>query len=99
MRYLALALLAICLRKEFGMTLLLTTHYMEEAEELCDRIAIMNQGPHRGDGNTRGITPEGPKPRATMDDLFVHFVGRSNPTIKEAWPMSNEAARTAQRLG
>jgi ABC-2 type transport system ATP-binding protein len=30
--------------KEQGMTILLTTHYMEEAEFLCDRIGIMNNG-------------------------------------------------------
>ena len=27
-----------------GVTVMLTTHYLEEAEELCDRIAIINQG-------------------------------------------------------
>lgn len=30
--------------KEDGVTMLLTTHYMEEAAQLCDRLAIMNEG-------------------------------------------------------
>jgi ABC-2 type transport system ATP-binding protein len=32
------------LKKEFSMTILMTTHYMDEAEELADRIAIMDKG-------------------------------------------------------
>jgi ABC-2 type transport system ATP-binding protein len=32
------------LKKEFGMTLFLTTHYLEEADTLCDRIAIIDHG-------------------------------------------------------
>ena len=32
------------LRTEYGMTIFLTTHYMEEAESLCDRVAIMHLG-------------------------------------------------------
>jgi len=32
------------LLKSKGMTLMLTTHYMEEAEKLCDRVAIMDSG-------------------------------------------------------
>src|SRR5206468_7583808 len=32
------------LRTEYGTTLFLTTHYMEEAEELCARVAIMDHG-------------------------------------------------------
>ncbi|MGC9002853.1 MAG: ATP-binding cassette domain-containing protein [Dictyoglomus sp.] len=32
------------IRKENGMTIFLTTHYMEEADSLCDRIAIIDKG-------------------------------------------------------
>lgn len=32
------------LNQEQGMTIILTTHYLEEAEEMCDEIAIINQG-------------------------------------------------------
>ena len=32
------------LKKEYGMTLFLTTHYLEEADALCDRIAIIDHG-------------------------------------------------------
>lgn len=32
------------MKKEFGMTLFLTTHYLEEADALCDRIAIIDHG-------------------------------------------------------
>jgi ABC-2 type transport system ATP-binding protein len=32
------------MQAEFGMTVLLTTHYMEEADALCDRVALMHHG-------------------------------------------------------
>jgi len=32
------------LKKEFGMTIFMTTHYLEEADMLCDRIAIIDHG-------------------------------------------------------
>jgi ABC-2 type transport system ATP-binding protein len=32
------------LKKEFGMTLFMTTHYLEEADALCDRVAIIDHG-------------------------------------------------------
>ena len=34
----------IKLKQEYGMTLFLTTHYLEEADKLCDRIAIIDHG-------------------------------------------------------
>src|SRR3546814_9068184 len=35
-----------------GVTIVLTTHYLEEAEELCDRIAIINHGRLRSEEHT-----------------------------------------------
>ncbi|WP_371155509.1 ABC transporter ATP-binding protein [Jannaschia sp. 2305UL9-9] len=59
------------LNEERGMTIILTTHYLEEAQEMCDEIAIVNQGElvirdktsnllNRLDGKTMIIVPEGP---------------------------------------
>jgi len=55
-------------------TILLTTHDMEEADELCDEIALMHQG-----GIAARGTPDELKrqvgPDATLDDVFVHYAG------------------------
>ncbi|NQZ00158.1 MAG: ABC transporter ATP-binding protein [Bdellovibrionales bacterium] len=42
------------LRKE-GLTVLLTTHYLEEAEQLCDRVAILHHGEMRKIGPTKQL--------------------------------------------
>jgi len=39
-----------------GMAVLYTTHYMEEAERLCDRIGILDEGRLRAEGSTRELT-------------------------------------------
>ena len=41
--------------KQRGATLLLTTHYMEEAEQLCDRVVIMDGGRIIAEGSPRGL--------------------------------------------
>ena len=38
------------MRVQFGMTVVVTTHYMEEADTLCDRLAIMHHGRIRAGG-------------------------------------------------
>ncbi len=42
-------------RKEKNVTVLLTTHYMDEAEELCDRIAIMDKGKVVAEGTAESL--------------------------------------------
>jgi lipooligosaccharide transport system ATP-binding protein len=41
--------------KRRGVTLLLTTHYMDEAEQLCDRLVVMDKGKIVADGSPRGL--------------------------------------------
>ena len=64
------------LRTMTGMTVLLTTHYMEEADALCDRIALMHLGEIKAEG-----TPEELKAsigeEATLEDVFREHTGGS----------------------
>jgi ABC-2 type transport system ATP-binding protein len=43
------------LNRESGMTIILTTHYLEEAEEMCDEIAIINHGAVVARDSTRNL--------------------------------------------
>ena len=44
--------------KEEGVTLILTTHYMDEAEQLCDRIVVMDNGTIMAEGSPAGLIAE-----------------------------------------
>lgn len=41
--------------KEEGVTLVITTHYMDEAEQLCDRLVVMDQGKIMAEGTPAGL--------------------------------------------
>ena len=51
------------------MTVLLTTHYMEEADELCDRVGIMHRGLLRALGAPKDLR-DAMGPDATLEDVF-----------------------------
>ncbi len=59
-------------------TLLLTTHYLEEAEYLSDRIAIMAQGKLRALGTAEEL--KAISKTKTFEDAFVALAGRSEET-------------------
>jgi ABC-2 type transport system ATP-binding protein len=61
-----------------GMTILYTTHYMEEADRLCDRIAIMDGGRIIALDTPRALKAKiGDSDRATLEDVFLALTGRS----------------------
>ena len=65
------------LRKQ-GMTFLYTTHYMEEANQLCDRVAIMDSGKIIALDTPLNLRKEiGPPDTVTLEDVFLKMTGRS----------------------
>jgi len=85
------------LRRDFQMTVLLTTHDMEEAESLCDRIAILHVGRIAVVGKPDELRMA-LGPAATMDEVFAHYAGAG---IREGGDFAGAARtrRTARRLG
>ena len=71
---------------ERGTTVFLTTQYLEEADELCDRLAIIDDGLIVREG-----TPEQPQGRParapgldgepTLDDVFLDATGRTRDRV------------------
>lgn len=85
------------LRARFGATVLLTTHYMEEADELCDDVAIMHLGRMAALGSPARLKAEVGE-GATLEDAFVHFTGNSIET-GGTYRDAARTRRTARRLG
>jgi ABC-2 type transport system ATP-binding protein len=89
------------LREATGMTVLLTTHYMEEADLLCDRIAML----HLGRVQTVGVPDELKDElgdEATLEDVFRHYTGNELDEMGEARQSIRtirSTRRTARRVG
>lgn len=71
--------------KRAGTTVILTTHYMEEAQVLCDRVAIMDEGTIIASDTPanlisallqRGFKPHTQVQAATLEDVFIDLTGK-----------------------
>jgi ABC-2 type transport system ATP-binding protein len=89
------------MQSQFGMTVLLTTHYMEEADALCDRVALMHRGQLRAVG-----TPDKLKstvsPGASLEDVFRHYAASGLDDESESGSSIREIRTTrkvARRVG
>lgn len=84
------------LRERFGTTVVLTTHYMEEADELCDHVAILHRGVIAAVGTPASLKRQVGEP-ATLEDVFFHFTGSSLETGGTYRDVAR-TRRTARRL-
>lgn len=63
--------------RERGMTILYTTHYMEEADQLCDRLGIMDHGQMIRIGSPKKLKSEiGDPNEVTLEQVFLELTGR-----------------------
>jgi len=62
-------------RKTYGTSVMLTTHYMEEADRLCDRVGILHRGVLRALDTPAALKAGLGRAGATLEDAFVHFAG------------------------
>jgi ABC-2 type transport system ATP-binding protein len=86
------------LRVDYGTTIFLTTHYMEEADKLCSRVAIMHLGKLAVIGVPADLKASLNKENVTLDDVFVYYTGgelESGGSYREA----TMTRQTARRLG
>jgi len=86
------------LRQDFGITILLTTHQMEEADGLCNRVAIMHLGQIVATGTPAELKAAIGGNGSTLDDVFIHFTGdklESGGSYRE----TTRTRRVARRLG
>jgi ABC-2 type transport system ATP-binding protein len=87
------------MQNQYGMTVLLTTHYMEEADALCDQVALMHHGALRASGSPAELKA-GLGPDTSLEDVFRHYTGDSL-TGSEKGGLRNvrSTRRTASRMG
>ncbi|MFH9421741.1 ABC transporter ATP-binding protein [Streptomyces sp. NPDC017529] len=65
------------LRTDFGTTVVLTTHYLDEADALTDRLVVVDQGVVVAEGTPRALKTEyAGSPCASLQDAFLAITGR-----------------------
>ncbi len=70
------------LNTEYKITLLLTTHYMEEADYLCDKIAIIDHGKILVNDTPSNLKSKCGE-NATLEDVFIKYTGSTIRNIEE----------------
>jgi ABC-2 type transport system ATP-binding protein len=86
------------LRHRTGATIVLTTHQMEEADALCNRVAIMHQGNLVALGTPAELKASVAKRAATLEDVFLHYTG-SDLETGGTYSETRRTRRAVRRLG
>ena len=83
------------LREEFGTTILMTTHDMQEADELCETVAFMHAGELAALGSPAALK-SALGASASLGDVFIHYTGA---TISDGGDFRDAARYTKHHTG
>lgn len=86
------------LRREYGTTVLVTSHYMEEIEELCDRVAMLSHGAMVAI-DTPAALKAAVGPGATLDDAFAALAGTGETEAEGGYQDVRRVRRAARIHG
>ena len=86
------------MQERYGTTVLLTTHYMEEADALCDRVALMHLGRLRAVGPPEELKAAQGK-EASLEDVFRAFTGGDLVETERGGLRNVRSTRRTSRLG
>ncbi|MEQ1632704.1 MAG: ABC transporter ATP-binding protein [Planctomycetota bacterium] len=64
-------------RKQQGRTMIYTSHYMEEVQRLCDRVAVMHEGQVVAAGTASELAERAGTPNANLEQVFLALTGRA----------------------
>ena len=84
------------LRKSFRTTMIVTSHHMEEIDEFCDRLALIDRGRIAAVGTSAELKGR-VGPDATLDDVFIRLIGSDTQTGTEGGYGETRRARRAAR--
>lgn len=84
------------LRRRLGTTLVVTSHYMEEIDTLCDRLAVLNRGRLVALGTPADLKAQ-VGPGATLDDVFAALSGAAAEAESAAGYSDVRQSRRAAR--
>jgi ABC-2 type transport system ATP-binding protein len=87
------------LRDTFNTAIFFTTHYMEEADEVSDRLAIMNLGKLAVIGTAAELKQKTDKPGANLDDVFIFFTGGGSLLERSSFRDISKSRATERNLG
>ncbi len=84
------------LARDYGMTVFLTTHFMDEADVLCGRLTILNLGRVAASGSPAELKRAVGRPDATLDEVFASCTGR--PLETEQGGNYRDISRTRRNI-